>query len=322
MKKIELNIGAQLFTPPEVFKDETKGAAKVADEREGAVYVFDRDITLAINVAMATGRPILVRGASGAGKSSLARSAANVLNWRYYERVITSRTQARDLLYEVDLLRRLHDAQVSSRDEKPFSDDLTPYISPGVLWWAFNVETARNRGAKPGVTVKEVEPPKCEHPNGPRAVVLLDEIDKADPDVPNNLLVPLGSLEFPVEETGARIQVDAGKAPLVFITSNDERDLPAAFLRRCVELNIPAADRDKLEAIGKAHFKDKNKWIEHATRSVIPDGMPQNDLPSAAEYLDVLRAFDELEVPEDSEHWEKIKSITVRKWRRQGGGAV
>src|SRR5262245_18689673 len=113
MKKIELNLGTQLFTPPEVFQGEVKGGAQIADEREGAVYVFDCDITLAINVAMATGRPILVRGASGSGKSSLARCTANVLKWRYYERVITSRTQARDLLYEVDLLRRLHDAQVS-----------------------------------------------------------------------------------------------------------------------------------------------------------------------------------------------------------------
>ena len=237
----------KIFAPEAVERAAAPEAAagSLGDQGGGSVYVYTERIVLAVNVALATGRPLLVRGPSGSGKSSLARNVAHVLKHRYYETVISSRTQARDLLWEVDLLRRLNDAQ-SLKDA--FDADLSRYVMPGPLWWAFDRESALRHStaaAEPG--------PEQKYPDAP-AVVLLDEIDKADPDVPNNLLVPLGSLRFLVEETGEQVKATPGKAPLVFITTNDERELPTAFLRRCVEIILPAAPDERLVQIGKAHF--------------------------------------------------------------------
>jgi MoxR-like ATPase len=115
---------------------------------------------------------------------------------------------------------------------------------PGPLWWAFNRATAFRHSSA------EAEPgPEQLYPDA-RAVVLLDEIDKADPDVPNNLLVPLGSLQFLVEETGELVKTTPEMAPLVFITTNNERELPTAFLRRCVEIILPDATDQRLMQIG------------------------------------------------------------------------
>src|SRR5262245_33001679 len=138
----------KLFAPPMTFREDSAAIATLADQREGLVYVFNEEIILAVNVALATGRPILVKGPSGSGKSSLARSVANFMKWRYFEKVITSRTQARDLQYDVDLLRRLHDAQRARDGQGTFDEDYTRYIVPGVLWWAFDRNSAEWRGAK------------------------------------------------------------------------------------------------------------------------------------------------------------------------------
>jgi MoxR-like ATPase len=310
----------KLFDPPMLFQTENQSSEGVADRRDGQVYVFTEEIVYAVNVAEATGRPILVRGPSGSGKSSLARSVANFKKWRFYERVITSRTQARDLQYEIDLLRRLHDAQAAIRNDIPFNRDFTPYVVPRILWWAFNRQTAARRGAPADYAfpITEAEEPKVDYDHE-RAVVLLDEIDKADPDVPNNLLVPIGSLQFNVEETMTPVNVDAAKAPLIFITSNDERELPVAFLRRCVELNLPPADRNRLLEIGKAHFATddqgkataKDKWVEQLTDALVPESA--TSLPSVAEYIDVLRACDRLGMDEKSPEWGSVVRITVRK---------
>lgn len=300
----------RLFNPPKVSAAVQPAGAALGDRRDGVVYVYDERIILAVNVAMATGRPLLVRGPSGCGKSSLARHVARVKGWRYYERVISSRTQAHDLLWEMDHLRRLQDAQA-----KTLQSNLGSYIRPGVLWWAFDRESA-GRQAKRFLSseISDRLDPNLEADHD-HAVILLDEIDKADPDVPNNLLVPLGSLEFQVEETGEVVKARKDKAPLVLITTNDERDLPTAFLRRCIELTLEAPGWDRLEEIVREHcpkMPEKNlKEIRERIEKAAGDGA--GALPSPAELLDVVQAWDDLGPKLSDDAWKDILDMAVWK---------
>lgn len=314
-------------SPAAVGDDKTQ---TVGDRRDGQVYVYNDKIELAINVALATGRPVLVRGPSGSGKSSLARSVASGLGWRYYEQVITSRTQARDLLSVFDSLRRLGDAQARKLDE-----DTAHYVEPGILWWAFDPASARRRGRPAqdeGGKAVEIKDAPADPGGGPKdadgAVILLDEIDKADPDVPNNLLVPLGSFEFSVRETGA--QVAACRPLLVVVTTNDERVLPAAFMRRCVVLELDPPDEALLVKIAEEHFGPDAKeiYLPVAARvvKISSEGAAASQggaaglrpAPSTAEYLDTVRACLELGISplEDDEGWLALTQATLAK--RQG----
>jgi MoxR-like ATPase len=311
------------FNPGRIHRTRTTGARQAGDHRAEPVYVYDEDLILAVNVALATRRPLLVRGPSGGGKSSLARNAADVLGWRYYEYVVTSRTEARDMLWQVDLLRRLHDAQAASFKGEALGDDFTPYVKPGVLWWAFEPETAVWRGAKPETEgIQKVDDPSTGDANT-RAVVLVDEIDKADPDVPNNLLVPLGSLRFQVEETGKIVDIDEAHAPLVFITTNEERELPKAFLRRCVEVKIELPTRDRLLEIGAAHFPTVDRQVlEQILVALIGPADPKTAIDatelSPAEFIDIVRAVATLDVPivEASSTWKALSGIVIWKHGR------
>lgn len=305
----------KIFDPGGVHRPKRQDGTEPGDQRSRPVYVYTDEITLAVNVGLATRRPLLVRGPSGTGKSSLARNVADCLGWRYYETVITSRTQARDLLWEVDLLRRLHDAQ---RGRGKISEDYTPYLVPGVLWWAFDPTSARWRGGVVKRRVRPVNDPSAEVDH-PRAVVLLDEIDKADPDVPNNLLVPLGSLQFQVEETGVVVGTDESTAPLVFITTNDERELPAAFLRRCVEVKLDYPDPARLVDIAREHLPTvKKKDLNRLAKALLGPGYDRGENTiglSPAEFVDTVRAWQELEAKE-AETWEALTEITVWKHGR------
>lgn len=312
----------KIFNPKDraVFTETIPKTKSLGDRSSKSVYVYDKKIILAVNVAIATERPILVRGSSGWGKSSLARNVAKVLGWRYYEQVISSRIQARDLLWEVDMLRRLQDAQT-----KTLKDDFAHYINPGVLWWAFDRESAKKQeenafSSRYSATPKEQD----RGTNHPRSVVLLDEIDKADPDVPNNLLVPLGSLYFKVEEMGTKVKCK--EPPLIIITTNDERDLPPAFLRRCVELRLSKPD---LLEVGKAHFEEKHIDLVNKVASLLdvtesePNMEPssiQSSTPSPAEFIDTVKACIELEIKPNSDTWDMLKKVTVWKHGRTEGG--
>jgi MoxR-like ATPase len=269
------------------------------------VYEYTDDIILAVNVAIATGRPLLVCGKPGTGKSSLASSVARHLGWCYYEEVITSRTQAQDLLWRHDGLRRLNDAQ--AHQIRPVGE----YIEPGVLWWAFDANLAKQRGAEPpGARLTEErqarQPRERENAGRQgRAVVLLDEIDKADPDVPNDLLVPIGSLQFEVKEIGTLIKASA--VPLIILTSNNERRLADAFMRRCVVLALPRPTRDWLVRIARAHFGsiEQELVVGLATKidKMIDEAYEQGRRPpSIPEFLDAIRACRELGIkPDDSQ---------------------
>ncbi|MBL8291573.1 MAG: AAA family ATPase [Bryobacterales bacterium] len=292
--------------PTQVF--EASSASTFADRRDGSIYIYTDEIVLAVNVALATGRPLLVRGPSGCGKSTLARNVARWLGRRYYEQVISSRTQARDLLWEMDLLRRLQDAQAGS-----LAPDNARYVRPGILWWAFDRRSAaaqvRRAGASEDSAGSEASAEET-------AVVLLDEIDKADPDVPNNLLVPLGSLTFRVDETGD--QISALVAPLVLITTNDERDLPPAFVRRCVELRLPAPTKDQLVTIGRAHMPEAGSKLLDGVAAVLAssDSAAGPNPPSTAEYLDTVRACLSMGVDPGSDLFDTLSKVTLWKHGR------
>jgi MoxR-like ATPase len=309
----------KVFDPPRKVEPPLVFSTEAGDQRRNVAYVYgDERIVLAVNVALATQRPLLVRGPSGTGKSSLARSVAEFLCWRFYEYVVTSRTQARDLLWQVDLLRRLHDAQSPRRG---LGDGYGPYVVPGVLWWAFDEESARTQRSLSmrGQGTARGNEPNLGSPH-PRAVVLIDEIDKADPDTPNNLLVPLGSLQFQVEETGHLVKTAVERAPLLIITTNDERELPQAFLRRCVELKLDYPGREWLLDIGRAQLPGLDEGLRTAVADALlgPDG--SKPTVSAAEYVDALRGCRELEIEAGTPAFEKLLESTIWKHGRKGPG--
>lgn len=271
----------------------TSTRSGLGDRTDGTRYVFSDELTLAVNVAMATRRPLLLRGTTGTGKTSLAYAVATHLDRRYLETVISSRTEAEHLLWQVDHLRRLRDAQAKELKE------MEQYVLPGILWWALEPVSAEAQWKRVGGGPRYVRAgdPVVADDTRP-AVVLLDEIDKADPDLPNNLLVPLGSLAFQVEPTGQPVSADEENAPLLIITSNDERDLPAAFLRRCIEHEIKLPDEDLLLKIAASHFPDMSAALHKKALATIVAARPEDwrgrDLPVPAEYIDALRAVGKL----------------------------
>jgi MoxR-like ATPase len=311
------------------------------DRRDGLVYVLTPEIQLAVDVALATGRPLLLRGEPGSGKSSLAAYIANTQGWRYYEHVVTSRTQARDLLWTFDTVRRLADAE-AGRTGVQLND--ADYVEPGVLWWAFAPRSAHRGGAVPGTrrSTPVVEPNQSVNVNRSpdHAVVLIDEIDKADPDLPNGLLVPLGSNEFIVTETRELVRKERPEAPgdqdpdrsrhLIVITTNEERELPQAFLRRLVVAWLPHPDVDRLVDIAKAH---EEAYAGHMTSShqklarqlaervtMVREEAAKQAVrpPSTAEYLDALRACKALGITPDSNRWNQIRDLTLLKHQQPG----
>jgi MoxR-like ATPase len=269
-------------------------AEEVGDRAAGTVYVFDDEIRLAVNLALATGRPLLVSGPSGSGKSSLARAVADLAHWSYVEQTITSRLQARDLLYDIDHLKRLRDAQNGT-----LTDDERPYVVPGPLFWAFAPEAARTllEGTGRGQSA-----PKGIRQGAERSVVLLDEIDKADPDVPNDLLIPFGQLAFEAVELGLKVACPASAVPLLILTTNGERDLPPAFLRRCVELQIKGAEdtptgRAKLFAIVRKHGLDvTNEDLGPLADAFFAAPRPERREQNSAEFIDLVRAWRHLKL--------------------------
>jgi MoxR-like ATPase len=307
------------------------------DRRDGNVYLYKPELKLAAEVALVTGRPLLLRGEPGSGKSSFASFVARNLNWRYYEFTVTARTQARDLLWNFDTLRRLNDAQ---RDRKSELNDYD-YVKPGVLWWVFNRELAFVRGDSKLNPKSEIELVLAEEPfyelnktrSGNCAVLLIDEIDKADPDVPNNLLVPLGSQSFTVEETGTVIERTSSSSegklisPLVIITTNEERALPQAFLRRCVVHVLEHPKKSELIDIAISHFLPSNtkpgkkdrELFEKIANKIVDLRKEINDpgvkKPSTAEYLDAVRACKELKIEIESEAWNILENVVMSKGR-------
>jgi len=238
-----------------------------------------------VNVALATDRPLLLRGPSGSGKSTLARFVSWCLGWAYEHDVVTSRTQAHELLYRFDAVRRLADASVMTRKGLPGKDE--KYVEPGVLWRSFDPIGVKKRF-------------KVDHDEAtrkPGTVTLLDEVDKADPDVPNDLLVAIEQRWFRIPELDLRIDARAAvdRPVLVMITSNGERELPRAFMRRCITCDLARPGLDEMERIARAHHPDVSdpvlaavkKGFDEVSKSVADERLR----PSTAEFLDAIRAL-------------------------------
>jgi MoxR-like ATPase len=269
-----------------------------------SVHVFSEKEQWAIHAALAARRPLLVRGRPGCGKSQLARAAALVLKRVFMTTVVHARSESSELQYHFDALERLGEAQTigaAQGEVKDVSTRLDPekYLLPGPLWWAFNPGSARALEKKTKrKSPKPIKMPGCKEENG--CVLLIDEIDKAEPDLPNGLLETLGQGAFHVPFLEKRVEMQEPE-PLIVITTNEERELPAAFLRRCLVLMIVLpTDKDKLQAFlierGKAHYGDtvEDGVYKEAARQLSEDREAALNAglvaPGQAEHLDLLKA--------------------------------
>lgn len=286
----------------------TGEAEEAGDDRRGHYWLItDERVLLAVKVALITGRPLLVEGPSGSGKSALARAVSETLGWTYYETVVTSQTHLDGLTGWVDLIQRLHQAEVAGRVQNTPLPGLDAFVQPGVLWWALDPGSAAEAGQSPnpdpGIRARRPA-------DDDGAVVLIDEIDKAEPDLPNNLLVPLGSWELRIEGRTEPVTLQRSLRPLVFITSNRERDMPPAFLRRCVVLKLTYPTRDELIEIARQHVGTRDELIEIVRDRLVPGA---DHHVSPAEFVDAVRAADGLglNAQASQETWQAVRSIVL-----------
>ena len=223
-------------------------------------YISTDDLTLAVNASITLERPLLVKGEPGTGKTELARQIAESLSLPIIEWNIKSTTKAQQGLYEYDAVSRLRDSQLGDKRVK----NIRNYIKKGKIWEAFEANS--------------------------KAVLLIDEIDKADIEFPNDLLQELDKMEFFVYETGETIS--ATNRPIVIITSNNEKELPDAFLRRCFFHFIKFPEKQILEEIVNVHFpKVKKNLLDAALNQFFEvrevPGLKKK--PSTSEMLDWLK---------------------------------
>ncbi len=259
-----------------------------------SVHHLDAAAGKALLAALAAQRPLLVRGEPGIGKSQLARVAADILGWHFACRVIQPHTEAQELLWSYDYTQRLADAQMASVSKDTTGlQDHKRYVAPGPVWYALNWAEAAGLSNQ-----SNYRPPEQAASPATGTVLLLDEIDKAEISLANTLLEVLGNNGFEVPPLGLTVQ--SAQVPLVILTSNATRELPAALVRRCValELRLPEQEPDHLVdylvRIGQAHQPEMSGDILHeAARQIVQDREHCAELPKTglAEYLDLLRAL-------------------------------
>lgn len=223
-------------------------------------YVATEDLTVAVNAAVLLERPLLIKGEPGTGKTELAKQVASALGLELIEWNIKSTTKAQQGLYEYDAVSRLRDSQLGDERVR----DVGNYIRKGKLWTAFEADQ--------------------------KVVLLIDEIDKADIEFPNDLLQELDKMAFHVYETGETVA--AKNRPVVIITSNNEKELPDAFLRRCFFHYISFPDQDTMRQIVKVHYPDIIEQLLSTALTQFYEIREQQGLkkkPSTSEVLDWLK---------------------------------
>jgi MoxR-like ATPase len=236
-------------------------------------YVATEDLRMAVNAAVALQRPLLIKGEPGTGKTMLAEEVAAGLGMPLIQWHIKSTTKAQQGLYEYDAVSRLRDSQLG--DDKVH--DVRNYIRKGKLWEAFTADE--------------------------QAVLLIDEVDKADIEFPNDLLVELDRMEFFVYETGETIK--ARQRPVIIITSNNEKELPDAFLRRCFFHFINFPDRDTMRKIVDVHYPEISQTLVQEALEVFFDlrsvpGLKKK--PSTSELIDWLKLLMADDIPDEILH--------------------
>jgi len=245
---------------PIIVRDIPKGSSVATSFKSTERYIASRDLEVAVNAAVTLERPLLVKGEPGTGKTVLAYEVAQALGLPLIEWHIKSTTKAQQGLYEYDAVSRLRDGQLG--DERVH--DIANYIVRGKLWDAFESETP--------------------------VVVLIDEIDKADIEFPNDLLLELDRMQFFVYET--RKTVVAKHRPIILITSNNEKELPDAFLRRCFFHYISFPDRPTMERIVQTHYPDIKQELAREALTVffqVRDVPGLKKKPATSELLDWLK---------------------------------
>ena len=235
-------------------------------------YVATQDLMLAVNAAITLKRPLLVKGEPGTGKTMLAEEVAQALDMPLLQWHIKSTTKAQQGLYEYDAVSRLRDSQLNDEHSSERVKEIGNYIVQGVLWQAFRAERP--------------------------VALLIDEIDKADIEFPNDLLRELDRMEFYCYET--RELIKARHRPLVFITSNNEKELPDAFLRRCFFHYIKFPDAETMEKIVAVHFPTLRKDLLKIAMKTFYDvrnlpGLKKK--PSTSELLDWLKLLMAEDIP-------------------------
>ncbi|MGE3476492.1 MAG: AAA family ATPase [Rhodospirillaceae bacterium] len=242
-------------------------------------YVATEDLMVAVNAAVTLERPLLVKGEPGTGKTVLAHEIAAALKLPLLTWHIKSTTKAQHGLYEYDAVSRLRDSQLGDAKVK----DIANYIKPGKLWQAFAADS--------------------------RQLLLIDEIDKADIEFPNDLLLELDRMEFFVFETGETVK--AQHRPIIIITSNNEKELPDAFLRRCFFHYIRFPERETMERIVAVHFPDVKKNLVREALNVffeIRDVPGLKKRPSTSELLDWIKLLMADDIPPEALKAKDVKT--------------